>query len=80
MLTEACPRSLAGRRCAAELTCVWCRAKWPSGAKSGASAGATSEGYINLGSVAGSGERDTSSCALECLFRLPYPLMMTPFF
>lgn len=50
------------RRSAAQLTCVWCRAKWPSGAKSGASASPTSEEYINLGSVAGlSVERDTSS-------------------
>ena len=61
--------SLAGRRSAAQLTCVWCRAKWPSGAKSGAGASPTSEEYINLGSVAGlSGQRDTSSCALLCSF------------
>ena len=74
VLTEACPRSLPGRRCAAELTCVWCRAKWPSGAKSEAGASATSEGYINLGSVARCGERDTSSCALECLLSFALPI------
>jgi len=66
---------LAGRQCAAQLTCVWCRAKWPSGAKSGAGASSTSEGYINLGNVAGCGERDTSTCALRYLFGLPCPLM-----
>jgi len=43
----------------AELTCVWCRAK-PRKKESGAST--TSEGYVNLGQVAGlSGKRDTSS-------------------
>lgn len=53
-----------GRRCAAQLTCVWCRAKWPSGAKRGTCASPTSEGYVNLGSAVGiSGQRDTSSCA-----------------
>jgi len=50
------------RRSAAKLTCVWCRAKWPMGVEDGTGARPTSEGYLNLGSVAGlSGERDTSS-------------------
>jgi len=50
------------RRSTPQLTCVWCRAKWPMGAKDGAGAKSTSEGYINLGGVAGlSGRRDTSS-------------------
>ena len=53
----------AGRRRTPQLTCVWCRAKWPVGVKDGAGAKPTSEGYVNLGGVAGlSGERDTSSC------------------
>ena len=57
--------SLAGRRSAVQLTCVWCRAKWPSAAKSGAGASPNFEEYINLGGIAGlSGERDTSSCEL----------------
>ncbi|KAH9968858.1 hypothetical protein BC827DRAFT_1263339 [Russula dissimulans] len=52
------------RRSAALLTCVWCRAEWPSGAKDGDAASTRSEGYLNLGSAAGfSGGRDTSSCA-----------------
>jgi len=50
------------RRRAAEVTCVWCRAKWPTGVKDGSSTSRASDGYINLGSVAGlSGARDTSS-------------------
>jgi len=50
------------RRSAVQLTCVWCRAKWPSGAKDGAGAGTKSAGYLNLRNAAGlSGERDTSS-------------------
>ena len=54
---------LVGRRSTPQLTCVWCRAKWPMGAKDDAGAKSTSEGYINLGGVAGlSGRRDTSSC------------------
>ena len=54
----------AGRRSTPQLTCVWCRAKWPMDVKGGADAKPTSGGYINLGGVAGlSGERDTSSCA-----------------
>jgi hypothetical protein len=53
-----------GRRSTPQLTCVWCRAKWPTDVKDRAGAKPTSEGYINLGGVAGlSGERDTSSCA-----------------
>jgi hypothetical protein len=65
-----------GRRCAAQLTCVWCRAEWPSGAKSGAGASPTSGGYVNLGSAAGiSGQRDTSSCAPMMFILLPCPLM-----
>lgn len=76
LITEPSPRLFAGRRCAAQLTCVWCRAKWPSGAKSTAGAGPTSEGYINLGSIAGvSGQRDTSSCELIMFILLPCPLM-----
>ncbi|KAF8481285.1 hypothetical protein DFH94DRAFT_449321 [Russula ochroleuca] len=47
---------------AAEVTCVWCRAKWPTGVKGGAGASPTTEGYVNLGGIAGlGGERDTSS-------------------
>lgn len=48
------------------LTCVYCRAKWsvPGVASGSARPGArTSEGYVNLASVAGvSPRRDTSSC------------------
>ena len=46
------------------ITCVFCRAKWPEAAQAGASRGArSSEGYLNLGGVAGvSTVRDTSSC------------------
>ncbi|KAI0001916.1 hypothetical protein BJV77DRAFT_24576 [Russula vinacea] len=49
------------RRRAAEVTCVWCRAKWPTAVKGRAGASSSTEGYINLGSIAGSGERDTST-------------------
>ncbi|KAN0125069.1 hypothetical protein V8E52_001621, partial [Russula decolorans] len=64
------------RRSAAQLTCIWCRAKWPSGARSGAGASPISEAYINLRSVAGlSNERDTSSCTLMMFVLLPCPLM-----
>jgi hypothetical protein len=55
-----------GARAAATLTCVWCRAKWVDvGSSTGANAKtrSTSEGYLNLGAVAGvSPVRDTSSC------------------
>ncbi|KAF8498353.1 hypothetical protein JB92DRAFT_2795532 [Gautieria morchelliformis] len=53
-------------RTARPLTCVWCRAKWAvpqndAGSSAGACVG-TSEGYLNLGAVAGvSPVRDTSS-------------------
>jgi hypothetical protein len=61
-LTSLCVL-LTGRRSTPQLTCVWCRAKWPMGVKDGTGAKSASEGYINLGGVAGlSGERDTSSC------------------
>ncbi|RPD66345.1 hypothetical protein L226DRAFT_550337 [Lentinus tigrinus ALCF2SS1-7] len=47
------------------ITCVFCRAKWPESAPAGSSKGAgarSSEGYLNLGSLAGvSTVRDTSS-------------------
>ncbi|TDL13662.1 hypothetical protein BD410DRAFT_872596 [Rickenella mellea] len=45
-------------------TCVFCRAKWVAPGASGASGSAnTSEGYVNLGGVAGvSPVRDTSTC------------------
>ncbi|KAI9512842.1 hypothetical protein F5148DRAFT_1160312 [Russula earlei] len=50
------------RRSAAELTCVWCRAKWARWVDDTAGASRASEGYINLGPVAGlSAQRDTSS-------------------
>ncbi|KAI9445094.1 hypothetical protein H4582DRAFT_883725 [Lactarius indigo] len=39
------------RRSAAELTCVWCRAKWNQGDINESSAGPSSEGYINLGGL-----------------------------
>lgn len=53
-----------GRRSTPQLTCVWCRAKWPADVKDRTGAKPTSGEYINLGGVAGlSGERDTSSCA-----------------
>jgi hypothetical protein len=55
--------SLTGRRSAAQLTCVWCRAKWQRGGKTKDSASPASRVYVNLGEVAGlSGERDTSTC------------------
>jgi hypothetical protein len=67
--TDRALSSLSGRRRAAEVTCVWCRAKWTSGAESGTSAKPTSSKYINLGGIAGlSGERDKSSCALLSSF------------
>ncbi|KIM77496.1 hypothetical protein PILCRDRAFT_76604 [Piloderma croceum F 1598] len=47
------------------LTCVWCRAKWilPASGNGAASGSMISEGYVNLGSVAGVNTvRDTSSC------------------
>ncbi|KAH9982583.1 hypothetical protein BGW80DRAFT_34021 [Lactifluus volemus] len=52
------------RRSAAQLTCVWCRAKWQRGDKneSGVSPSRMSGAYVNLGEVAGlTGERDTST-------------------
>src|ERR1700728_3489390 len=58
---------------AANLTCVWCRAKWatPGTAFSSSSNGrVNAEGYINLAGIAGiSPVRDTSSCesCLTCL-------------
>jgi hypothetical protein len=54
------------------LTCVWCRAKWilPASGSGAASGSMTSEGYVNLGSVAGvSPVRDTSSC-MNCALAL----------
>ncbi|THH17412.1 hypothetical protein EW146_g3413 [Bondarzewia mesenterica] len=50
----------------ANVTCVWCRAKWMTAAPAGSSARRggvrTSEGYLNLGRTAGlSPVRDTSS-------------------
>jgi len=47
------------------LTCVWCRAKWvlPTTGAGAAGGSMTSEGYMNLGNVAGvDNVRDTSSC------------------
>src|SRR6266702_653485 len=59
--------SLSGRRSAAELTCVWCRAKWHRGGKNESDASPSSGRYVNLGGVAGlSGKRDTSSCTRLC--------------
>lgn len=61
-------RVAGARKQGKNLTCVFCRAAWigpiAAGASSGsASASLTSEGYINLGNVAGlSPIRDTSSC------------------
>jgi hypothetical protein len=50
---------------------VWCRAKWPTGVKDGAGSRPISEGYINLGGVAGlSGERDQ----LYATMLLSFPL------
>jgi hypothetical protein len=65
--------SLAGRRSAAELTCVWCRAKWQRAGNNEGSASPTrtSGGYINLGQIAGlSGVRDTSTCMRRHALRL----------
>lgn len=58
---------MAALRDSKQVTCVWCRAKWPfSGsavAGGSGSANVTDEGYINIGSVAGlSPIRDTSTC------------------
>jgi hypothetical protein len=58
---------LGARTAGKNLTCVWCRAKWilaPSGPGASAASGSmTSEGYMNLGNVAGMDTtRDTSSC------------------
>ncbi|KAI0320361.1 hypothetical protein OF83DRAFT_1053226 [Amylostereum chailletii] len=54
----------SGAKSTANVTCVWCRAKWTTPGRAGASStrAGTSEGYINLASVAGlSPARDTSS-------------------
>jgi hypothetical protein len=59
------------------LTCVWCRAKWilPASGNAAASGSMTSEGYMNLGSVAGVNTvRDTSSC-MNCSLALCSMLM-----
>lgn len=63
---------LGARTAGKNLTCVWCRAKWifaPSGAGTGVASGSmTSEGYMNLGDVAGiDTTRDTSSCVYYIL-------------
>jgi len=60
-------KHLTGARTAKPLTCVWCRAKWAvvaSAAGGNVTSGpSTSEGYLNLGAVAGvSPVRDTSTC------------------
>ncbi|KAG2063044.1 hypothetical protein BDR04DRAFT_1123527 [Suillus decipiens] len=54
------------KSCGQNITCVFCRSPWinvsPGGQVSGKGKASVSEGYINLGSVAGlSQERDTSS-------------------
>lgn len=58
---------IGARKSAANLTCVWCRAKWTVAVAASAGAGGASrsvEGYLNLGRVAGiDTERDTSTCA-----------------
>jgi len=58
------------RTSANNLTCVWCRAKWilPASGNGAASGSMTSEGYMNLGGVAGVNTvRDTSSCTNHAL-------------
>lgn len=60
-------------RTANPLTCVWCRAKWSVMSDTSASSSTSahvSEGYLNLGAVAGlSPVRDTSSCKRIHTFR-----------
>ncbi|KAI0257448.1 hypothetical protein BJV78DRAFT_37603 [Lactifluus subvellereus] len=57
------------RRSAAELTCVWCRAKWQWGGKN-EGASRKSGAYINLSEVAGlSGVRDTSTYHQSARYR-----------
>jgi hypothetical protein len=59
---------IGARTSGKNLTCVWCRAKWilPAPAGGIASRSMTSEGYMNLGDVAGvNTSRDTSSCKLS---------------
>ena len=55
------------RATGAAVTCVWCRADWPTSGGAGGDAGAvkrSKNGYINLaGVVGGNAQRDTSSCA-----------------
>ena len=55
-----------GKRTGTSLTCVYCRAPWPTATNGkGKGKASTSEGYLNLSSVAGvSPRRDTSTC--EC--------------
>lgn len=56
--------AVTARQKGQQVSCVFCRAKWvTSGPAAAAGASRSSEGYINLGSVAGlSHVRDTSSC------------------
>lgn len=52
------------------VTCVWCRAETtPAGGRQAQNGGYRSEGYLNLGSIAGcSPTRDTSTCEFIAVY------------
>jgi hypothetical protein len=69
-LTRAFSHNLGKQSRGANLTCVFCRSPWP--VVGGNAKTITSEGYLNLASIAGmSGVRDSTTCNIAYDLMLP---------